>query len=616
LDFKTEKEISSFYSDLDISFGTISARSFFRASFSSSEQLFRLDREEWETVKETLAFPHFEGIEILKVPVESIDSEFRRLEMPRTSDEEASQASEKQSLPEVAEVRIQVELDGQQLARFLQTQQLLIAGEIDKLNKGVLPAGKLTELLVTCKATFELADCILQHSFLSSIILFAVPRSSDTQPLRLSLSIHQVIETGLNLAVLGEAGAGKTTCLQMHAAKLLAREDDSQLVLYLPLARVTYCYRRSPDSAFDWHPVSHLLRAILTFFQVEEGDLPEVELRNALRDRETLLLLDGIDEVIGSAPWILDAISIFSKSYPRAQLIVSARMGGEYISRIGLLKLTLLPFTDAQREHFITHWFADHKDRRVSQILRHLKTESELSEVLRRPLLATIMCVLAESDVPLPKTEIRLYQERIRLLLGDYDIHKSAYRLTSQRHHLELAARRIGFALHNQAIREADLGSLVRVAQECAGTRAEREGMRRAVHELISPCNILVPMSVNGSVGFGHLRYQEYLAAVELNQNRSIEVGPLVYDPWWRGSLVFFAQLVEDIEFLVRWVIDNGDVSSARETLDVMMRVSSSRNKGDLMREIQRRVDLENFVSTISSDEDEIFIDLSESGAA
>ena len=45
----------------------------------------------------------------------------------------------------------------------------------------------------------------------------------DLESTRLSLPIETVFDTGFNLTVLGDAGAGKTTSLQMYArAKLLS----------------------------------------------------------------------------------------------------------------------------------------------------------------------------------------------------------------------------------------------------------------------------------------------------------------------------------------------------------------------------------------------------------
>jgi hypothetical protein len=46
-------------------------------------------------------------------------------------------------------------------------------------------------------------------------------------------------------------------------------------------------------------------------------------------------------------------------------------------------------------------------------------------------------------------------------------------------------------------------------------------------------------MTEDGKVGFGHLRYQEYLAALEIQSNRAINIIEYMDQEWWRGVLVF-----------------------------------------------------------------------------
>lgn len=43
------------------------------------------------------------------------------------------------------------------------------------------------------------------------------------------------------------------------------------------------------------------------------------------------------------------------------------------------------------------------------------------AEIIRNPLLATTLCVLAKNEIELPNTEITLYDERLKLLTGYYD---------------------------------------------------------------------------------------------------------------------------------------------------------------------------------------------------
>ncbi len=90
---------------------------------------------------------------------------------------------------------------------------------------------------------------------------------------------------------------------------------------------------------------------------------------------------------------------------------------------------------------------------------------------------------------------------------------------------------------------------------------SRKKNITQAVEELIDPCNILIPMTINGEYGFGHLRFQEYLAATELVSNRGIDVNPLMKQSWWRDTLVLFSQLTDNIEFIINSLVTAGPIA-------------------------------------------------------
>ncbi len=77
------------------------------------------------------------------------------------------------------------------------------------------------------------------------------------------------------------------------------------------------------------------------------------------------------------------------------------------------------------------------------------------------------MCVLQENNVPLPISEVRLYQEWLNLLTGVYDVYKEVKRIKSDRQHLVLLARKIAFRLHLKGMREENYENLLaRISHE------------------------------------------------------------------------------------------------------------------------------------------------------
>ena len=71
-----------------------------------------------------------------------------------------------------------------------------------------------------------------------------------------------------------------------------------------------------------------------------------------------------------------------------------------------------------------------------------------------------------------------------------------------------------------------------------------------ALNDLIDPCNVLLFDKFSDTVSFGHFRFQEHLASLELSTNRSYSMADLTRSDWWRGALCLFAQS-NDIEFLI-----------------------------------------------------------------
>ena len=109
--------------------------------------------------------------------------------------------------------------------------------------------------------------------------------------------------------------------------------------------------------------------------------------------------------------------------------------------------------------------------------------------------------------------------------------------------------------------------------------------METAVRELDEPCNILVPMTESGAYGFGHLRYQEYLAASEIKNNRGIDLEPLLIDSWWRDAMVLFSQMTDSVsEIIDQLVLSNrGPLSRASSTLKAMIAARPAIEQHDLL---------------------------------
>src|SRR5262249_3151974 len=132
-----------------------------------------------------------------------------------------------------------VNATGTHLRRALVKKRESLFASLAALNDAIPELGRLKSYLVDCAATFTTAGQLLESKFGRDLLglgeLTAVP--VDGSRGRLCVPLDKVIDTGVNLAVFGDAGAGKTTSLQMYAAHALAA-TTGRPAIYAPLTRV------------------------------------------------------------------------------------------------------------------------------------------------------------------------------------------------------------------------------------------------------------------------------------------------------------------------------------------------------------------------------------------
>ena len=473
----------------------------------------------------------------------------------------------------VVEPNYELELNGEYIVFAIEREKKWISDAIEKLSSKKLEATAIRDFFIRCQNFFKLLERLFTDKYFSAVV---EPKISMGGPIdaaqRISMPLREVFATGIHCAVFGEAGAGKSTTLHQYAAFASACNAENELTLFLPLTRIL-TEKLLPANASSMAPVQILENCLGQFLSSEKSYSSRDIIEFIKAKRRVTFIFDGVDEVIKRTPWIVEAINDIERIYGNSQIILSSRMSGSYVDSIQYLGLTLLPFTDEQVSHFVDGWFATSPH--IAQLVRaHLKSSSELQQIVRSPLLATILCVLAENSVPLPEGELSMYAERFKLLFGHYDIHKKTRRIESHHTLLETIARKLAYYLHTRNIRSASAKDLEVAALRIMGKRgkANELNVRKAVQELIDPCNILVPMTADGDFGFGHLRYQEYLSAAELVANRGIDLAPLLAAPWWRSVLVLFSKMTDEIAYIIEDMLYKGlNVTKCHENLMAMI---------------------------------------------
>jgi predicted NACHT family NTPase len=163
--------------------------------------------------------------------------------------------------------------------------------------------------------------------------------------------------------------------------------------------------------------------------------LPRIELDQYLRGNDSLVLFDGLDEVVerhrGDA--VLRVIA-FGREYPRARIIVTSRIPGyhpgstypEQFRDAQFQQFTIQDFQNEEVDRFITIWhkevFQQLSDRNKyeSSLRAAIADSAAIRELSANPLLLTLMAVFNRVQ-NLPRDRWQLYERCAELLLENWD---------------------------------------------------------------------------------------------------------------------------------------------------------------------------------------------------
>jgi hypothetical protein len=662
LGYTKKKDIKNIYTDIDFSLGKVTTQIFFNASFTPTTTSLAIEENDWiyfksicdQAKKEfSLKFLNKEFTKVeeeykqnltksgaWKIELNALKIKLRELkEVINTNTERRNDLLNKEKKEKNYKHKIEnlnkelvnwkkehneladkiskfkkedsayykIDVNGILIASLIEKKRKWIEDKVTKFNLDKPTIPEIRVFIDKCKEIINTVSLFFANPNYFSCIGYDVNKviRKDFESTRFKLPIEHIFDTGLNIAVLGEAGAGKSTSLQMYA--LNSEMNMNKLLICVALANVTQIWSKTDPDLPDEQKIKKLDEGLAKYLAFKGIQISPYEFSLQLSVRQTVLLLDGIDEAIKLNSWLPAGINFLSNKYKNnVQIVVTSRMSGSYLDEIPFFAVTLLPFTDEQRNLFIDRWFEKGDKRIVKKIKDHLERNKSISEIIKNPLLTTTLCVLAKNDIDLPNTEIKLYNDRLKLLTGYYDRVKNIEsRIISTPQNLELMAQKLAFYLHSEGKREEDKNILLDMAVQLTLNTLSIDDAKTALNELIDPCNILVPMTDDGKFGFGHLRYQEHLVAKEISSNRSIEVVWLLKQGWWREPLILFAKMNTDLQWLITLVGERTGISSFLETLNEMILTRPEKEKIRLLGLVNSYIKIEKMESSDLEEEDE-----------
>ncbi|MCG7560188.1 NACHT domain-containing protein [Pseudoalteromonas sp. McH1-42] len=394
------------------------------------------------------------------------------------------------------------------------------------------------------------------------------------------ITLSKVFNSNRNIIILGDAGSGKTTSLQFFA-KSLYEEKQGGVVVFCTLHKIC-----SFGEADKERSLAKLISRYLISLGIRKGEL---ELEEVLKNQKVTLILDSIDEACVTFPWVIDSLIVLGKHVTNGQVITSSRKSIEDVKELGFMSLTLCPFDERQKELFFSKWF--NSSNMAKEVVRHLKENPKLSEVVTNPLSATILATLKENNIPLPSTESSLYQKRFDLLSGLFDRFKGVNRSKFRPELLIESAQYLAFEFHiNNQRKMLKADAVVTLSESSINFGCDSP--KEIVLELISPCEILLPED-KGMLSFGHLRFQEYLSSIELDKRKSLPLHRMLKNKWWHDVIYLYSQTSRDISWLIDDAISNNYTYDVRDLFERIIELRKGKEKETLNQRVVSAVEVE-----------------------
>lgn len=223
------------------------------------------------------------------------------------------------------------------------------------------------------------------------------------------------------MLVLGKPGAGKTTFLQSIAISCdRGIFQPNYLPIFINLRSFAEEVRESPQLSL----LSHIHDYFINF------DIPETELITVFEHGRALILLDGLDEIIGEdAEIVINKLWKFIHKFYKNQIIITCRLVLPY-HFYGFTEVEIADFNKTQIADFARRWFLAFTPNSPAQaqILAQkfikkleLAENALILELAATPILLNLTCLVFQSIADFPSNHLQIYQQALDLLLVRWD---------------------------------------------------------------------------------------------------------------------------------------------------------------------------------------------------
>jgi energy-coupling factor transporter ATP-binding protein EcfA2 len=360
-----------------------------------------------------------------------------------------------------------------------------------------------------------------------------------------------------NLAIIGPPGSGKTTLLK-HMTLTLAADKRRHQQVGTPDRLPILLFLRNHADAIKTNPNLPLVQAVQDSLAKWEMSAPPGWLEAQLKKGHCLVMMDGLDEVadLETRKKVVDWVERQMVTHSENRFVITSRPFGYRGNPLsGVTVLEVRPFTSDQVKRFVHNWYianevmSAQKDdpgvRMAAQggaedLLRRLRSTPALSALAVNPLLLTMIATVHRYRSSLPGRRVELYAEICEVFLGKrQEARGLAQDLTPAQKQRVLQP--LAYHMMCRQQREIPLeNALAVVAEPLALVSPQSQGAEFL--KMIENSSGLLLEREQGIYNFAHKTFQEYLAAVHVQQQRlDSELVARVDDGWWHEAIRLYA---------------------------------------------------------------------------
>jgi formylglycine-generating enzyme required for sulfatase activity/energy-coupling factor transporter ATP-binding protein EcfA2 len=290
----------------------------------------------------------------------------------------------------------------------------------------------------------RIAGRLWREENLPAEVAAEIPPASRTAA---PVPVEVALQTEPAVVVLGDPGAGKSTLLKIIALALV-EQSGGPLPILLPLK--AYARRLLGKGEINLCDFLGEYYASRQKKLARVGELFEA----ALRERQAVILLDGLDEVQTERTFLVRLVQDFvaefvpdpaetDQAIPGNRVVATSRIVGYAEAPLTGRQWRIYTLTDFDRaniERFVKQWTLafelgvhggdtpvarEAAGREGRDLLEAIFTRPSIERLAANPLLLTILALIKRTGVALPEQRVRLYELYLEALIESWNLARS-----------------------------------------------------------------------------------------------------------------------------------------------------------------------------------------------